>query len=224
EASQATEGQQAWEQAGQATTVHPMTYDAANLHYAMEMLECLVWDPAVPRIPRYSLCCVPMGYKCSGRDMLEIIGRIMESAGSRIRTLVMDNHSTHGLLKSFLKGFPENLTAREIAALPFWRHVTFEDLPESPLPRFPYRRPMLRGEALLALNGPKHIVKNLVCGLRSACRTVHVGRYFTDWCGGLDLHLPPGAFQGFDAQSDMEASTMLNPYHLILQLCSTVAE
>ena len=56
EASQATEGQQAWEQAGQATTVHPMTYDAANLHYAMEMLECLVWDPAVPRIPRYSLC------------------------------------------------------------------------------------------------------------------------------------------------------------------------
>ena len=70
----------------------------------------------------------------------------------------------------------------------------------------------------MGLNGPKHIVKNLVCGLRSAIRTVRVGRYAVDFSAALDLQMPPGAFGGYDGQSDVEACSFLNPWHLRVEL------
>ena len=45
---------------------------------------------------------------------------------------------------------------------------------------------------------------------RSAGRTVHFGRYFVDLTAALDLGVPAGVYQGYDAQSDREAASLLN--------------
>ena len=41
---------------------------------------------------------------------------------------------------------------------------------------------------------------------------MYFGRYFADPVAALDLHMPPGAFVGYDGQSDREAATFLNGY------------
>ena len=41
-------------------------------------------------------------------------------------------------------------------------------------------------------------------------RTVHVGKYGVDCSTCLDLQLPPGAFIGYDGQSDLEATVLMN--------------
>ena len=80
------------------------------------------------------------------------------------------------------------------------------------------------GEAIFGLNGPKHIVKNVVGNLRSAARAVYFGRFWADFSAALDLKLPPDPFQGYDPQSDKEAALFLNPYFLITELCSSVSD
>ena len=65
-------------------------------------------------------------------------------------------------------------------------------------------------ETRYLLNGPAHVVKNVCGSIRSTCRTIHVGRYWCDCSAALDMNLPPGAYIGYDAQSDRECATLLN--------------
>ena len=54
---------------------------------------------------------------------------------------------------------------------------------------------------------------------RSAGRTVHFGRYFVDLTAALDLGVPAGVDQGYDAQSDREAASLLNGTSALKLLC-----
>lgn len=51
--------------------------------------------------------------------------------------------------------------------------------------------------------------------MRSGCRTIWFGNYWTDSSAGRDLGMMPSAFGGFDSQSDHQAAVFLNPYFLI---------
>ena len=65
--------------------------------------------------------------------------------------------------------------------------------------------------------------KNVDCMARSAGRTVHFGRYFVDLTAALDLGMPAGVYQGYDAQSDREAASLLNRTSALKLFCPDVS-
>ena len=194
--------------------------DAAKVAHAREMLECLVWDAGSPlrNLPRFSLCCIPTLYKCNAFHMLCYMGYVLESGGDMIRNITFDNASNHRLVKCFLLGMGHGLDSQTVKTLPFWKDIKWASLPESRLPRFPYRKALIDNQVLCPWNGPAHIQKNLVGNLRSAARTVMFGRFSVDPSGSLDLYLPPGSYVGYDATSDRESASFLNPYHLNIHM------
>ena len=105
-------------------------------------------------------------------------------------------------------------------SLRFWHRVTYAPLPETSLPRLPFLKPIVDGQVIFGLNGPAHVQRNFAGQLRSPSRTIYFGRVFTDIAGTLDLAMPPGAFVGYDGQSDSEAASLLNPFHYIATLVS----
>ncbi|CAE7660477.1 unnamed protein product [Symbiodinium sp. CCMP2592] len=198
--------------------------DASRVDYAKQVLEFLVWKPALQKLPRFSLCCIPLAYDYTAKELLTMVGHVLESC-NRIKCIVFDNASTHHLVKSLLVGQPISAcTSQEWRQMPFWRRLTFESLPDCCLPRWPFRIPRIEGEAVYGLNGPAHIQKNFVGQCRSPARTLHFGSYWADWTSCLDLCMPPGSYQGFDLQSDLEAATFLNAYHLITELTGEISE
>ena len=184
-------------------------WDASSLDYAHEICEFLLFDPCIKGNPRLSVNTVPTSYSCTGWDMLVMVGCTLEQVPS-IKTLTLDNAATHGLLKSFMLGTNHGLSEEEVAALPFWRHVQYIKFPSSCLPRWPFSKPVVNSEVLYLLNGPAHVLKNCVSAVRSPTHTLWMGDYFVDQCACLDLQMPPGAYVGFDSQSDKEALTYSN--------------
>ena len=126
--------------------------DANELNYAAEMCEFLLWNPAVEKVPRLSLQCVPMLYQVSALEMAELVGRTMLSAGFCVKTLVFDNATTHTVVKAILLGVKPTITEDERLGLTFWREIVYQAFPCSSLPRWPFRKPLIGrdgGEVLL---------------------------------------------------------------------------
>lgn len=103
--------------------------------YASEMLACLVWDGASKGLgmPRFPMLHLPMATKCSGDEMLWVIGDVMEHAGTSVKCIVFDNHSTHASIKACLLG-----QMVPPAETPFFGELDWAPLPGSCLPRFIY--------------------------------------------------------------------------------------
>ena len=123
-------------------------WDAASLLYANEMAEFVLFDGALERLPRFSLCCVPVGYKTSSLDMLILLGTILQKGGQFVRTLTMDNATSHSHIKRFLLGQNVGLSEQQVADLPFWNCISYKPFPPSCLPRFRYRRPYVGEDCL----------------------------------------------------------------------------
>ena len=180
--------------------------------YASEMLACLVWDAASKGLgmPRFPLLHLPMASKCSGDEMLWVIGDVMEHAGSSVKCIVFDNHSTHASIKACLLG-----QMVPPAETPFFGELDWTPLPGCCLPRFMYSIPLYKQEPIYGLNGPCHIVKNVVSAMRSPCRSIVIGAFTVDMAGARDFNLPPASFCGYDPQSDLHAALYLSPFFLV---------
>ena len=120
-------------------------WNGTTLPYANQMLQCLVWDPALSSLPRFTVCSVPLGYETNQWQMLRLIGTILDQCDT-IRCVTFDNATPHNLVKRMMLGRP--LPQDKIKDMPFWSKLTFKAFPESPLPRFPFSRPMLGDQAL----------------------------------------------------------------------------
>lgn len=173
------------------TSAKDDTFDAAQLSYANEMLECLVWNPLAASLPRFSVACIPVGYEISNYDMLFLLGRIMEDAGSEVLCLTFDNATSHGLIKHYLLGRPTRLTQDQQAQLPFWGRIEHLDFPTCALPRFPFRRAMVDGKEPLFLGFPsilfehfsgKGFVIAVMQRLDTICLYVLVVLFVLDFC------------------------------------------
>lgn len=186
--------------------------DFGTANYAREMLDCIVWDPATKtkENPRFSICSVPMSDDCSAEAMLVTLGQILLNAGSAVRSVSFDNHSSHQLIKHALLGL---YVAKP--NIPFFGELEYHPLPSSCIRNLGYQIPVFQGQSILCQNGPCHIQKNVVSAMRSHCRTLYVGKFWLDPSATRDLGMMPGAFCGFDRQSDAQAAMFLNPYHLL---------
>ena len=58
--------------------------DGGRVHKADEILEIVIWDPCstIPGRPRYPVATIPMRYECSGLEMLQVIGQVLEKASN----------------------------------------------------------------------------------------------------------------------------------------------
>ena len=130
------------------------SWDAADLDYAHEMLEMLLYNPECKGLPRYPVCSVPTVYKMTGLEMAQVVGRVLKSGGQNVRCIVFDNATQHALMKHLLLGTDHGLTLDALEALPFWSEINYQSFPDSTLPRWPFKKPMIGNETLyLALNG-----------------------------------------------------------------------
>ena len=136
--------------------------DFGALDHAVEMLDCIVWDPASRSKgnPRLSISSTPMAYECKAETMLLLIGGIMKHAGGAVRSLVCDNHSTHSLIKRSLLG---QYAAPD--SVPFFGQIQYDALPGLEIMNFGYQIPLFEGEPIYLLCGPCHLQKILGCCL-----------------------------------------------------------
>ena len=132
--------------------------DFSALDHALEMLDCIVWDPASRSKgnPRLSMSSIPMAYECKAETMLLLIGSIMQHAGAAVRSLVCDNHSTHCLIKRSLLG-----QYAAPGSVPFFGQIQYAALPGLEIMNFGYQIPLFEGEPIYLLCGPCHIQKIL---------------------------------------------------------------
>ena len=130
--------------------------------------------------------------------------------GGTIKQLVFDNHSSHTLIKQILLG---HMVAK--STVPFWGQNEHKALPASSLVLFRFSAPYYKGDCIWALNGPMHLAKNLCGKFRGHKRTVYIGKYVVDTSACRDMHMPPSAYCGYDAQSDLQAAMFLNPWYLV---------
>ena len=198
--------------------------DASQVVYAREMTEFLVWDSgsALRHTPRFSVACIPTTYQCSSTDMLIYVGVVLSQGGKLVKNVICDNAGNHRLVKAFLLGQAHGLDPDFVRKLPFWSEITWRSLPDSPLPRFPFRMAVVADEVVCPWTGTVHLQKNLVGNIRSPCRSICFGNLTVDPSGSLDLFLPPGSFIGYDPTSDKESASFLNPYHLIIDMVDSI--
>lgn len=145
-------------------------------------------------------------------EMLHILGALLMH-GHNIQSVSCDNHGSHALVKRMLLG--QELSSEDKAMVednPFFGKLMFRNFPQTKMPRFPYRRPVLRGQCVWLNNGPHHNQKNAVNACRSSCRTIFVGEYWLDLSALRDTGLCPAAYCGLDSQSDKLAGMVCNPY------------
>ena len=136
------------EEHGQHAEHGSKAWDASTLDYANEIMECLVYDPAIEGLPRLSVASIPTSYECTGVDMLHMVGAVMQHAGADIKCISFDNATTHFLMKKFLLGLSAGLPESEVKKLPFWRDIVYEKFPGTSIPRWPFAKPIVNGEVL----------------------------------------------------------------------------
>ena len=112
------------------------------------------------------------------------------------------------------------LLGHSIAAprVPFFGQLQHTPLPPSCLVRFRFSIPRFGEDAIWGMNGPYHIAKNIAAKFRGHMRTIMLGSFAVDVSATRDQGMPPSAFNGFDAQSDMQAAVFYNPFYLVDEL------
>lgn len=78
-----------------------------------------------------------------------LVGNIANKTEGLIRTLVMDNATSHALVKRFLLGKPHGLSNAVLKDIPFFNRIKYLEFPDGHhMPRWPYKRPYIDNEAL----------------------------------------------------------------------------
>ena len=85
--------------------------------------------------------------------MLNVVGRIMETASWLVRCICFDAHGSHGWFREAMFGVYETVKEKDIAQVPFFKDLKFVDLPRHEIPYFPVRIAMYDGCPVSALPG-----------------------------------------------------------------------
>lgn len=86
--------------------------------------------------------------------MLLVLGKALAAGAWLIQGVTLDGHHAHHYVKEALFGVFYKLDPQWLQDLPFWREVTYRDMPRHGLPRLPVRICIYEGESLWCLAGP----------------------------------------------------------------------
>ena len=98
-----------------------LSWDAADLNYANEVAEFVLFDPSFKSLPRFSCCCVPVAYKTTGMQMIILLGHILQKTEGKVRTIVFDNATSHGTDQALSSGSTSPLVPEAAS-----RHSVFQ--------------------------------------------------------------------------------------------------
>ena len=119
-----------------------------------------MWCPSSKQKCPLSVCELPVEHHFGGPHaefrgnlyMLEIVGSVLEKANGCVAGLVFDAHGTHSYLKRLLHGQLEGLP-QEATQAPWFKTLTFKQLPENDLPRLPISVAHFQDQPVWAIPG-----------------------------------------------------------------------
>lgn len=134
--------------------------DCTAIRKSGSMLEFLMWCPSSKQKCPLSVCELPVEHHFGGPHaefrgnlyMLEIVGSVLEKANGCVAGLVFDAHGTHSYLKRLLHGQLEGLP-QEATQAPWFKTLTFKQLPENDLPRLPISVAHFQDQPVWAIPG-----------------------------------------------------------------------
>ena len=100
----------------------------------------------------------------ASKEMLQVVGTLLESAHHLIKAITFDAHHSHGFFRDCMLGEFGKITPKQIleAKVPFFSKVVYESLPPHALPRLPLRIMKYQGEAIWALPGVCLLLQHFV--------------------------------------------------------------
>ena len=69
--------------------------------------------------------------------MLNVIGHLMQASAWLVRYITFDAHCSHSWFREALFGQLETVSKSDLEQVPFFRSLTYEQLPRHALPHFP---------------------------------------------------------------------------------------
>ena len=147
--------------------------DVTGIVKSSTMLEFLCWCPTSRRKCPLSVCSLPVEHNFAGAGagqrgnfyMLEVVGQVMSKNGGGVKALVFDAHGTHQHIRRVLHGQVGNIPASDLKAIPFFGELSYEDLPQTSLPRLPIKVAKHGGEIVYGIPG----VCDWVSGFQNLC-------------------------------------------------------
>jgi len=191
-----------------------------NRPLASEIESCLVWDCTRHHSLTLEIGAFPVQSAAARDDRFESesdqakkrgnwetlcrIGEILQACES-VKHVIADSHGSHAWLALWLTGQPVPLSDHLKSLIPFFKDLTFIDLP---IVCFPLgTRIAMKGNASIHFwSGIAHSQKNFVSQQRSNLGTIHYGNLWVDMCSALELGLFGVAYIGSDAMSDRQAA------------------
>lgn len=86
------------------------------------------------------------------------MGTALEAAAWLVAAVTLDGHHAHHYVKEALYGVFNKLAPEALQSVPFWRDVSWKDMPRHALPRLPVRLCMHSNEAIFCFGGPCNLV------------------------------------------------------------------
>ena len=202
--------------------------DLEGVERAAEMFDFVIMDSTRTDDNTHSLCNIPMSHKASSAgddnmtergkwEVIHNVGKIMYHAGKAVKVLSFDNHASHAYVKKMLLGHNKDIkNSVRMKTVPYFCDITYRNLPETTLPRLPFKIPVYKGDSIWLTPGPCHSQKNVVKGAaRAPNRTVYFGSIWADWVATNKRGMPPPAFINTAPMSDLQDAWMVNPYCLL---------
>ncbi|CAJ1436028.1 unnamed protein product [Effrenium voratum] len=203
--------------------------DLSNVKRAKEVMQCLIWDPALEHCPCISLTSIPMHPAVSVPRSVEwlrknqfglfetliTVGEILDATCHKVGFVFFDNASKHQWCKSLLLGKPVPIDDPDLQSLKFWPRIQYIPLPRHEVPGLDYKAAFVGGHFVIPFAGVAHAQKNAAGQMRSALRTIYVGRYWVDTSACLQFGCPPAAWTGEDLQSDAQAACLMSPVFMV---------
>ena len=122
-----------------------------------------------------------------------------------------------------LLGLTDGIDPVLLQRISWFGKLVYEDLPQTTLPRLPFKQPIYEGECIWVVPGPSHSAKNCTGAVASPARTIMMfGRYMVDNTTCLDFGLAPPAYGRADATSDKQTAQVNNPLVSFLHISMSV--
>ena len=128
---------------------------------AASMLEMVAWQPCMKHRAALSVCSVPVETNFKGPHasirsqayMLQAIGLAAEAANGLLEGLIFDAHGSHQAVRRLLHGDTSVLPEDQLSQIPFFRDLTYRDLPCCCIPNLPIKIAIYQNQPVHGMPG-----------------------------------------------------------------------
>lgn len=89
--------------------------------------------------------------------MLKVVGRLLQESSWLVKGLTFDAHESHCFFREALMGHFERLDPDLLQDIPWFKDLSYKDLPLHALPRLPIRFCLDHDEVIWPVQGPCHL-------------------------------------------------------------------